>query len=324
MPSQNQQITRFSIPLPFRPRTVNAFRVELSAGGWMLVDGGVETEDAWRALSAGVEASGGWNGLRLHVVTHMHVDHIGLARRVRDGFGAPLAMGRLDAERVQHASENEIEEAEHRRRMLESSGVPRSIQDRVSELLGTGRALAPHVISDIRLEGEGIPLSPAPEWEAVWTPGHTAGHICLFRRSDRALIAGDAVIPRVSPTIGVNRQREDPITDYLESLDRLHALDPAVVYGGHGEPMNGSSRILELKDEVLAESDRVQDLLTAAPASPWELAEERYRGRELPVGPQLQAVRETLAHLGRLVARGVAGARKGSDGVVRYFQAVGS
>lgn len=322
MPPQNQQITRFSIPLPFRPRTVNAYRVELADGGWMLVDGGVETEDAWLALSAGVQGTGGWDGLRLHLVTHMHLDHIGLARRVRDRFGAPLAMGRLDAERVEHAAANEAEEAAHRQTMLETSGVPQSIREGISELLGRGRALAPHVLPDIRLEGSGIPLAQAPEWEAVWTPGHTAGHICLFRRSDRALIAGDVVIPRVSPTIGVNRQRKDPVTDYVESLDRLHALNPAVVYGGHGEPMNGSSRILELKEEVLAESDRVQNLLGAAPASPWELAEERYRGREVPMGPRLQAVRETLAHLHRLLALRVAGSLSESDGVVRYFQAV--
>src|SRR6185436_16692501 len=89
----------------------------------------------------------------------------------------------------------------------------------------------------------------APGWRFVWTPGHTAGHVSLFRADDRVLVAGDAVMPRITPTLGVNRQREDPVGDYLEALERLRGLRPALVLPGHGEPLDdGGARMRELHD----------------------------------------------------------------------------
>ena len=98
-------VWRVTGPLPWRPRLVHAYLVRLGSDGWMLVDGGADTDAAWETLDAGVrEVAGGWKAIALHVVTHMHVDHIGLAARVRDASGARLAMHRLDAERVAGAA----------------------------------------------------------------------------------------------------------------------------------------------------------------------------------------------------------------------------
>ncbi|MDP9347848.1 MAG: MBL fold metallo-hydrolase, partial [Gemmatimonadota bacterium] len=95
---------RITTPLPFRPPHVHAYLAGLEDGRWMLVDGGVNTDAAWAALDAGVrEAAGGWERVAAHLVTHMHVDHVGLVRRVREACGAPLLMGALDAERMAHA-----------------------------------------------------------------------------------------------------------------------------------------------------------------------------------------------------------------------------
>jgi glyoxylase-like metal-dependent hydrolase (beta-lactamase superfamily II) len=321
MSHQADEILRIETPLPSRPRSVNAFLVPLDAGGMMLVDGGIDSDDAWAALSRAIAGAGGWSAIRLHVVTHMHLDHFGLAHRVRAASSAPLAMGELDAERAAHAASDPAEERDFRDRLLRENGAPEADVEAVRRAIADPRASVKFVEPEIILSTSDSAIPDALEWRSIWTPGHTAGHISLFRSRDRSLIAGDAVIPRVSPTIGVNRQREDPIGDYLRTLDRLESLTPTRTFGGHGEPMEGIARATELRRESIAESERVLALLGSTPATAWEIALRRYEGRDLPLMLKLLAFRETLAHLQRLDARG--DAVRLVDGGESRFTAVG-
>ncbi|MEX2582657.1 MAG: MBL fold metallo-hydrolase [Gemmatimonadota bacterium] len=297
-------VVRITTPLPFRPRSVHAYLAPLDEGGWMLVDGGIDTDEAWAALTAGIRQVASWADLRVHVLTHMHVDHMGLARRVQDASSVPIAMGVLDSERAAHAAAEPEEEADYRAGLLRSTGAPEDILHRIGESNRQVGALARFVAPTHDLPISRAPVPLAAEWIAVWTPGHTAGHISLFRERDGVLIAGDAILPTISPTIGVNRQRPDPVADYWEALDRLESLQPRIVLPGHGGAMRGAGRILELREELLLEGDRVLALLTTVPASPWTIAERRYAGRELPFHLRIQALRETLAHLEHLASRG--------------------
>lgn len=297
-------VWRITTPMPYRPRSVHAYLVDLD-GGWMLVDGGLATEEAWAALSRGVgEIAGGWTGIGLHVVTHMHLDHIGLAPRVGEACGAELAMGELDAQRAAHAAAEPEEEAEYRRELLRRCGAP---APEVERLVG-GAAAAPRAAfraATRELPSGTAPLAGAPGWLSVWTPGHTAGHTSLFRVSDRLLLAGDAILPRITPTIGVNRQRADPVGDYLETLPTLRALSPALAACGHGEPIHEpQERIVELRDAARGETVRVRASLSPEPRSVAAIVDHLYPDREMPAGTRMLALRETLAHLEHLLARG--------------------
>lgn len=315
-------IRRITTPLPFRPREVHAYLAALDGGGWMLVDGGLATDEAWAALDAGVrDTAGSWAEVRLHVVTHMHMDHVGLAARVHEACGAPLAMGRLDAERAAHARAHPDEEARYRLALLARCGAPAEWIAAVEGGREAAQGLAPYHAADVLLEGDAGDVPGAPGWRHVWTPGHTAGHVSLFRPGDGVLVAGDAVLPRITPTLGVNRQRPDPVGDYLDALARLDALAPALALPGHGDAIaDPAARVAELRAAARGETDAVAALLDGAPADCWTVVERRYPGREMPPGVRLQALRETLAHLDRLVAAGRAAVRS-ADGTADGFTA---
>jgi glyoxylase-like metal-dependent hydrolase (beta-lactamase superfamily II) len=308
-------VWRISTPLPFPPRQVHAYLAVLPGGRFMLVDGGIGTDDAWAALDAGVRApAGGWDAVDAHVLTHMHMDHVGLAARVAAASGAPVLMGRLDAERMAHAAAHPDEEAEYRRGLLARCGAPAEWVDTVEAGHARARAAAPPVRVDATLDGDEGEVPGALGWRFAWTPGHTAGHVSLFRAEGRVLVAGDAVLPRITPTLGVNRQRADPVGDYVEALDRLQALRPALVLPGHGAPMDGgAARMRELRAAADGETEAIAALLGDEGATTWELVERRYPGREMPPSTRMLALRETLAHLGRL-ARGGRAARTERDG----------
>lgn len=315
-------VWRVTTPMPGRPTHVHAYLAELPGGRWMLVDGGLGTEDAWAALEAGVTGvAGGWSAVAVHVVTHMHMDHVGLAARVRRATGAPVLMGRLDAERMAHAAAHPEEEAGYRAELFRRCGAPPEWIDAVQEGHAGARALAPPVEVDGMMEGDEGEVPGAEGWRHVWTPGHTAGHVSLFRPTDGVLVAGDAVLPRITPTLGVNRQRADPVGDYVAALGRLAALEPALVLPGHGDPVEGVARIGELRLAAQAETGAVEALLDAAPAATWEVVDRRYPGREMGGGTRMLALRETLAHLERLVAAGRARREEGRSGAETFRRA---
>ncbi|HSU15709.1 MBL fold metallo-hydrolase [Longimicrobium sp.] len=310
---------RITTPMPGRPPEVHAYLARLDAG-WMLVDGGLGTEEAWAALEAGVrEAAGGWRSVSVHVVTHMHMDHVGLAARVREASGAPVLMGRLDAERMAHAAAHPDDEAAYRRDLFRRCGAPADWIDAVESGHARARPLAPPVTVDGVLDGEAGDLFGAAGWRFAWTPGHTAGHISLHRPMDGVLIAGDAVLPRITPTLGVNRQRADPVGDYVAALDRLEALGARLILPGHGDPVaDGGARIGELRAAAGGETETVAALVDESPATPWELVERRYPGREMGAATRMLALRETLAHLDRLAGAGRVARERGGDGAERF------
>jgi glyoxylase-like metal-dependent hydrolase (beta-lactamase superfamily II) len=313
-------IWRLTTPLPSRPRTVHAYLVALDVERWMLVDGGPDSDTAWDVIDDGVRGmAGGWEKVLVHLVTHMHTDHIGLVARVREASGAALVMGELDAERAERAASHPEEEDGYREALLREHGVPRETREEILRATGASGPRPYVVPADHRLPCAASELPGAPGWTALWTPGHTAGHVSLLREADRVLVAGDAVLPRVTPTIGVNRQRPDPVGDYLATLDELARLDLRLALPGHGDRMvDVAGRLNELGRHTRNETGAVLHLLTAAPATAWEVAARRYSGRQLPASAWFQAIRETVAHLEHAALRGEVARERDRAGTTRF------
>jgi glyoxylase-like metal-dependent hydrolase (beta-lactamase superfamily II) len=98
-----------------------------------------------------------------------------------------------------------------------------------------------------------------PGWRWIHTPGHTAGHVSLFRESDRTLVVGDAFCTTKQESfLAVATQRPELhgppsyfTTDWdaaRDSVQRLAALHPSYIAPGHGQPMAGDTTLEALRD----------------------------------------------------------------------------
>ena len=122
-------------------------------------------------------------------------------------------------------------------------------------------------------DGELLAL-PGLRLRALWTPGHTGGHLC-FDDEDRGLLfTGDHVLPTVNSGLGLGGAESDPIGDYLHSLRRVAARDRRAL-PGHEEPFDRlAERCAELAEHHLCRAREVRDALRSRPdASVWELGE---------------------------------------------------
>jgi len=136
---------------------------------------------------------------------------------------------------------------------------------------------------------------------ALYTPGHSADHLCFWLDDDRALFTGDLVLGRGSSMV---TYPEGDVAEYLRSLERVAALQPRILFPGHWDPVTDAmgkleeyrTHRLEREAQVLAEVGR-------APGTAAELTRRVY-GHEVD-GELMVAAEMTLrAHLKKLADEG--------------------
>jgi glyoxylase-like metal-dependent hydrolase (beta-lactamase superfamily II) len=289
-------VQRLTLPLPTGPKHVHCYLVDGT-----LFDTGLGLGDPpWS--SAAVERI---------AITHFHPDHVGGAAAAAAATGAPVFQGGLDyaqCERVWGSKDW----PERMAAWFRKHGVP---ADLAEDLIEQGHAFAAFVryALDPELLYEGSVLAG---WEVVELPGHADGHLGFLR--DGVLIAGDHLLQRISPAVGLYPEsRPDPLGDYLRSLEHTIELAPRIVYPGHGEPIHDApGRACELIAHHRRRLDETEQALNHQGLTPYEIS-LRLFGDDLSPTQRRFAVAETLSHLERLVREG-RGARAGDGGTLTY------
>lgn len=302
------------VPIPHNPlRYVSVHAFALSGGGLGLLDTGWQSEESWTALTGGLAAIGAAvPDVRGVLVTHLHVDHLGLAARVREESGAWIAMHPADAGVVAG---------------LNASGATAAVAGEIDFLVGLGadreeaasdvgppermEAFTRMAVADRLLEDGDVADFPGWRLRAVHTPGHTPGHLCFAEEGTRLFFSGDHVLPRISPNISTGqRGAADPLRDFLDSLAAVRDLDVAEVLPAHEWRFRGlESRVDALTAHHEQRLAELLDAIRSHPGStPWHLAAhltwsrpwEQYERRM-----RIFAVTETDAHLRLLASRGL-------------------
>lgn len=197
-------------------------------------------------------------------LTHHHHDHIGDAERLRALHGCPIYAHALTAERID---------------------VP------VDVVIDDG------YVFELGADDPTRTL----RFVAVHTPGHAPGHLCLFERERRLLVAGDMVA-------GVGSIIIDPpeghMSTYLASLDRLMALEPRALIPAHGGLLtNAVGRLAQQKAHRLAREAAVLAAIAAGADSVDRVVSHVY-GADTPTPMLAFAARSVLAIVERLVELG--------------------
>lgn len=299
------------VPMPNSPlRYVLVYALALSDGGLALIDVGWNTDESWQALVDGIHATGHDITDVAHVsITHLHPDHFGLVPRLLEQTDVQLAMHRNDARHLRFHGEDEIaKELEVAQEDLKVLGAPTDVAD--TGMLGFVRLPDGREI-DVELEnGDQLNL---PGWNvrALWTPGHTAGHLCFVDEDAGLIFSGDHLLPRISPNVSTNPfQTHSPLADYLISLANTEHLPDLEALPSHEYRFRGlADRVTTLLGH---HEERLAEITAAVAAEPqstaWDVTRSVTWSRpfeQLSVDLSRMALRETNAHLVVLAERGV-------------------
>ncbi|WP_406402856.1 MBL fold metallo-hydrolase [Streptomyces sp. NBC_00879] len=321
------------VPIPDNPLGHTLVHLLDTDLGPVLIDTGWDDPASWDTLAAGLGSLGvGIGDIHGVVITHHHPDHHGLSGRVREASGAWIAMHAADSAVVRRTREAEPGLwLDYLADKLTRAGAPDEHTAPLREARASGRM---RTLPGLRaalpdreiVPGELLDLA-GRRLRAIWTPGHTPGHVCLHLEEDHPanrpgngrLFSGDHLLPGITPHIGLYEDPDDatvtdPLGDYLDSLERIGRLAPAEVLPAHQYAFpDAASRVREL---LAHHEERLAGLLAllAEPLTPWQVAERMEWNRpweQIPYGSRNIAVSEAEAHLRRLVKLGQAEVRMG-------------
>ncbi|WP_380787695.1 MBL fold metallo-hydrolase [Sphingomonas sp. R86521] len=307
---------RLKVPGPLKH--VNCWVLQ-DDGGVALVDTGMNTthaRDAWKAVFAGPLA-----GVRVTrmIGTHFHPDHIGLAGWMCARHHCPLVMTRgewLTARMLLGDASGTVPEEQIR--FWRAAGWD---EQQVAQASMQGWGLFSLVTRPLPLgftriaDGDTLTIG-ARDWRVVVGSGHSPEHACLYDADAGVLIAGDQVLPRISPNVSLTatEPNADPLGEWFASIAKLKSLpDDLLVLPGHGDPFTGLHARLDAMDSEHRE--RLDDL-AAFLVAPRRAVECFGRLFSRAIGPEMlgMATGEALAHLRRLEVEGRA-VRDTVDGV---------
>ncbi|SEM72083.1 Glyoxylase, beta-lactamase superfamily II [Lihuaxuella thermophila] len=205
---------------------------------WVLVDTGMP-ESADDIISAASRRFGPNSRPKAIVLTHGHFDHVGAVVDLVKEWDVPV-----------YAHEREMPYLTGKASYPQPDPtVEGGFVAKLSPLFPIEPVDLGNHVKELPADGSVPGMSG---WRWIHTPGHTPGHISLFRESDRSLIVGDAFVTVRQDSLYKVVMQEQEIsgppryltTDWQaarESVQRLEALNPALAVTGHGMPIFGET-----------------------------------------------------------------------------------
>jgi glyoxylase-like metal-dependent hydrolase (beta-lactamase superfamily II) len=315
---------------------VNTYALE-DDRGFAIVDPGLPGEASWKLLQERLAAAE-IPIRRVHtvIVTHSHPDHFGGAGLLAEESGAQVMASTFFRTWWDPAeTDEELEEAEALDRddgVQRINGLPTPF-GRPTPWGGRTEQLPPERLAEIernandahrwfRVPQVSVRVDDADrvtlagrEWVGLFTPGHTNDHLCLYDQEAGVLLSGDHVLPTITPHIS-GMIHDDPLTRYVESLDRVAALpDLKIVLPAHGHTFTDlPTRVDEIKQH---HEGRLQHLREISDATGWASVQELSRRLFAERNWGSMAESETYAHLEHLRLAGGA-ERREQAGVLEY------
>jgi glyoxylase-like metal-dependent hydrolase (beta-lactamase superfamily II) len=289
---------------------INTYLIE-DNGGFLMVDSGWNTDESFSTLHNALIKSGhNFQSIKQILVTHIHPDHYGMAGRIRELSGATIVMHHIEKDFIEPRYVNMAPLLHQTDRMLVSNGVP---EGETEELRDASLDVLNYVVPaqpDTVLHNGDMINSGIFKFQVIWTPGHSSGHICLYEPEKKVLIAGDHILPKITPNVSVNPQSiENPLGRYMQSLAEIKHLDIELTLPGHDEPFHHlNMRINEITHHHHLRNLEILEAIAFSPRSAYAIAKQIPWGNnggkwaDLPPFHQRMAVFETLAHLEMLAA----------------------
>ena len=291
------------VPIPNNPlHYVLVYAFETDRGPY-LVDAGWNTDDSYDSLKAGLERMGTSVGdVQGVLVTHIHPDHFGLAGRIRAESGAWVGMHPADIELIEgrYVETGPLLAAVDA--TLRMAGAPADETEALQQASMPILPLVVPTVPDVVMADGFRPQIDGWDLRAVWTPGHTPGHLCFVDETHRILLSGDHVLPRITPNVSLlDEEGIDPLGDFLRSLAKVAACDVDEVLPAH------EHRFVGLRDRVSALTEhhedrfsQIEELVASGAVTAWDVAAQMHWSRpweRISGFMRRMALFEALAHL---------------------------
>jgi glyoxylase-like metal-dependent hydrolase (beta-lactamase superfamily II) len=323
-PAVAQGIHRISVPTPFAVGRVNTFLIEDDP--LTLVDTGPNSGTSFDELQHGIEALGHeLADIELVVITHQHLDHLGLVSLVAGHSGAEVAAIEGAARFLTNYEAEAKAEDDYAGDLMLGNGIPADVASALQSVSGAFHAWGARAdVNRVLHDGDLLTFAHRT-LEVQLRPGHSPSDTLFVDRDRRLLLGGDHLLKHISSNPLVARppdesdKRPQSLVMYLDSLHRTRELELDLVLPGHGDPIDDHRALI---DQRFVSHDRraakIHRLISERPRSAYEIAQALWGN--IAVTQAYLTLSEVLGHMDLLLNAGQA--RERDEDGVSVFEAV--
>ncbi len=323
-------IHRLSVPTPFAVGRVNCYLIEDEP--LTLIDTGPNSGKSLDELEQALAAHGrSIEELELIVITHQHMDHLGLLEVLARRSGAEVAALHLLRPYLANFRESAADDDEFARAVMRRHGIPADLATVLGAVGAAFRAFGSRgkVTRELH-DGDSLALRDRT-FQVLHRPGHSPSDTVFWDPERRILIAGDHLLAHISsnPLVsrplepsgdgGASTRRPPALITYIDSMLATRELPARLVLTGHGEPIADHVALI---DERLAlhqrRAEKILGMLEPRPLTAYEVALQMWGN--VAVTQAYLTLSEVLGHVDLLVRDGLV--REGEDDDVVTFEAV--
>jgi len=307
---------RIEIAIPFPIRSVNIYFIEDSIP--TLIDAGFHSDDGLSLVEDGLKTHGArLSDIRRILLTHGHLDHVGLAGKIQQLSGAEIFVHPADREKCIWDVETYHEKKQEPfLRFFREAGLPRNVTETISEQMKARfKTFFPGYFEARDLADKATFSFDDFDLETVQCPGHTKGSVGFLDRENSRFFSGDHLLEHITSNPVVElEQRENgnefrSLSHFLDSLNRTENLPIDSVLPGHGSVFSHPERrIAEIREHHGLRKEEILRILRSDsdPGKRMTLFEiTRVVFPELRAWDIFLGMSETLGHLEMLEDKGL-------------------
>ncbi|HEX2231812.1 MAG TPA: MBL fold metallo-hydrolase [Thermoleophilaceae bacterium] len=319
-PAAEAGIHRLAIPTPFAVGRVNVYLIEDEP--LTLVDAGPNSATSFDELQRGLRELGHeLEELELVILTHQHIDHLGLVGIVASHSGADVATIDVAVPFVENYSEHAAEDDEFAGDLMRRHGIPDDVATALRTVSQSFRAWGSKAeVTRVLRDGEVIEFRDR-RLEVCFRPGHSPTDTVFHDPDRRMLIAADHLLKRISSNPLITRplaggERRQALVEYLQSLEKTRAMDLDLVLPGHGDPITDHRALIDKRfDLTRRRTEKFHKLIAERSRSAYDLAQSLWGN--IAVTQAYLTLSEVLGHTDLLVNAGRV-REIDDEGVVRF------
>ena len=322
-PAADAGIRRLAIPTPFAVGRVNVYLIEDDP--LTLVDAGPNSGTSLDELQSQLGRLGhAIEDIELVLITHQHIDHIGLVNIVATHSGAEVAAIDALVPFVESYREAAAEDDAFSTSIMLRHGIPEEVTRALASVSQAFRAWGARADVTRPLEdGDTLKLRDRV-LEVHFRPGHSPTDTVFLDRERRILLAADHLLSHISSNPLISRppdngERQQSLVVYLESLARTREMDLDLVLPGHGDPITDHRSLIDSRFALhRRRADKIYELIAERPRTAHELAQALWGN--IAVTQAYLTLSEVIGHTDILVNEGRV--REAEEGGVIHFEAI--
>ena len=307
-PAAAAGIHRIAIPTPFAVGRVNVYLIEDEP--LTLVDAGPNSGTSFDELQRGIAALGHQlEDIELVILTHQHIDHLGLVSLVAAHSGAEVAAIDVAVPFVENFSAEAQADDDFARETMLRHGIPEDVVSALSSVSQAFRAWGARAdVTRVLRDGEEMSFRDRT-LQVHHRPGHSPTDTVFHDRERRILIAADHLLGHISSNPLITRpargssERPQALVTYLTSLSATRAMDVELVLPGHGDPVTDHRGLI---DERFAlhrrRAEKIHQLIAERPRTAYEVAQALWGN--IAVTQAYLTLSEVLGHVDLLLNDG--------------------